>query len=68
MNPDIEYAIKRQLGQAEDNLFRAKLAGRRSDVTQQWGESGQTLQQIIDGYQREVDRWKRALADAAGNF
>lgn len=62
MNDDIEYAVRAQLSIAEDNLYRAKLAGRRSDLTQQWGESGQTLQQIIDGYQSEVDRWKRALA------
>jgi len=62
MNKDVEYAIKAQLGNAEDNLYRATLAAKRCDASQQWGESGQTLQQIINGYQAEVDRWKRALA------
>lgn len=62
MNTDVGIAVIDRLRAAEDNLYRAQLAARRSNLHDQWGESGQTLQQIIDGYQTEVDRWGRALA------
>jgi len=65
MDKDIRYAIQSQIGNARDNLHRAQAAARRFDPTLQYGESGQTLQQIIDGYQAEVDRWERALASLA---
>jgi hypothetical protein len=64
MNKDIEYAVRAQLGMAEDNLCRAKAAARRADPTKPWGESGQTLQEIIGGYEAEVRRWKAALLEA----
>lgn len=58
----LETLIKNDLGCAEDNLFRAKLAARGADVNANWGESGQTLGSIIDQYQRGVDKAKAALA------
>lgn len=60
-NSDVIQAVKSQIANAEDNLFRANAAARSHDASKQWGQSGETLQQIIDGYQAEVDRWKRAL-------
>jgi hypothetical protein len=65
IDEDVAYAIKSQLGNAQDNLHRAKSAARNSDPTKEWGQSGETLQQIIDGYQAEVDRWTRALSSVA---
>jgi hypothetical protein len=59
---DIEKLIRDEIGRAEDNLFRAECAARKHDPRKQWGESGQTLQQIIDGYQAQNDRYLRALA------
>lgn len=65
MNEDIILAVKGRLSAAEDNHYRATCAAKGRDVHQQWGQSGETLQQIIDGYQAEIDRWKRALDDAS---
>lgn len=65
MNQDIVLAVKGRLGAAEDNLYRATRAATGCDPTQQWGQSGNTLQEIIAEYQAEVDRWKRALQDAS---
>lgn len=59
---DLEEAVRGRLGEAEDNLCRAKLAARNRDADAQWGESGETLQQVIDGYQAAVDHWKAALS------
>jgi hypothetical protein len=61
LTSDQQYAIKVQLGNAEDNLHRARHAARGYDATKQWGQSGQTLAQIIQGYEDEVARWKAAL-------
>lgn len=65
LNRDIEYALKQQLGNARDNLVRAKAAARKCDPSELWGESGQTLQKIIDEYAAEVTRWEWALAEAS---
>jgi hypothetical protein len=66
MNDDVRKAVQHQLGNAEDNLYRATAAFRAADLTVQHGQSGQTRGQIIDGYQEEVDRWKAALASLEG--
>jgi hypothetical protein len=58
--------VRIQLGNAADNLCRAQAAARSCDASKQWGQSGQTLHQIIDGYQAEHDRWKRALVALGG--
>jgi hypothetical protein len=65
MNPDVIAAVKSQLSNAEDNLYRAKHAALTCDPSKQWGQSGQTLNEIIAGYDAEVARWKRALADVS---
>lgn len=65
MDKDVAAAINAQLENAKDNLNRASCAGRRHDPSLQWGESGQTLQQIVDGYQAKVLRWEGALARVA---
>lgn len=62
---DIVAAVKDNLSNAKDNLYRAQMAARRSDPSKQYGESGETLQQIIDGYQSSVDRWEKALMEFA---
>lgn len=65
LNPDIEYALKQQFNNARDNLFRAKAAAKLFGPDKPWGGSGQTLQEIIDEYEGEVTRWKRALTEAS---
>lgn len=67
MNPDIIHAVKSQLGNAEDNLHRAKAAFRGLDekrMGEQYGQSGRTRAEIVAEYTAEVERWKRALAEA----
>lgn len=56
--------IENDLGAAQDNLYRAKIAARGRDTSAEWGESGVTLQSLIDGYQRKVDLATSALAEA----
>lgn len=40
------------LGAAQDNLCRARAASRHCDSAAQWGASGQTLNEIIIGYEK----------------
>lgn len=61
MNKDITEALQDKLGNAQDNLYRAKCATRFHDPSQLWGQSGQTLGEIISGYQAGVDRWEAAI-------
>ena len=67
MNEDAITAVRIQLGNAADNLHRARAAARSVDASKPYGQSGKTLQQIVDGYQAEYDRWQQALAAGAGS-
>lgn len=67
MNHDIIEAVQGRLGNAQDNLHRARAAFRGLTVEQmgeQYGESGETRAEVVAGYECEVERWKRALEDA----
>ena len=46
---------RNDLASARDNLIRARGATTGFDATKEWGESGQTLNQIIAGY----EQWER---------
>lgn len=61
MSPRVRALIEAAIGGLEDNLYRAKCAARGHDASKQWGESGKTLQQIIDEYQTELDAMKAEL-------
>ena len=64
-------AAERMLGGAGDNLQRAKLSfGSLSSefMQKQFGQSGQTCQQVLDGYQKEYDEWVSVLAYAKENL
>jgi hypothetical protein len=59
----ILQAIKERRG---DNLERAKAAFRNctpDEMKRQYGQSGNTRQEVIDGYQRHVDEVNAALKD-----
>ncbi len=60
---NIIKAIRSNLGQAEDNLTRAELAARHNPRDDEWGRSGQTLGQIIEGYERERALWRATLTE-----
>lgn len=65
ISADIVYAVKAQLANAEDNLWRAESAFRGlppSKMAEEYGESGQSRQSILDGYRAASARWKAALA------
>lgn len=65
MNPDIKKdlrrAVQQMLGNAEDNLYRAKRSFTGSDLSAQHGQSGKTRAEILAEYQEDYDRWQRAL-------
>ena len=44
-----------------DDLERATSAFRGSDLTQQYGESGNTRQQILDNYRKHVTKVESAI-------
>lgn len=54
-------AVRRKLGIAQDNLYRARCAARGRDAAAQWGESGKTLHQIISEYESAVRELEAAL-------
>lgn len=43
---------QQSLSNAQDNLARAKRAAIECDPAEKWGESEQTLEQIIAGYEK----------------
>jgi len=62
MSDYLRKLVKRDIGMAEDNLCRARIAAGTCNPLTQWGESGQTLQSIIDDYQQWLDKAKTELA------
>ncbi len=63
---DVVQAVQAQLGNAEDNLARARAAFRGMDsreLAKEYGQSGETRGAVLTGYEREVERWKKALAE-----
>jgi tryptophan 2,3-dioxygenase len=62
----IKQALENDLGNAADNLYRARSAfnGLSADAMEgQYGQSGETRQQILDGYQKWYDEAKSVLDD-----
>lgn len=62
---DAVEAVKQMLGNAEDNKARARMAFRgmtHEQLQVQYGQSGSTRGEILEGYSKDVERWKRALA------
>lgn len=62
---DIKRAVQDKIGQAEDNLCRARAAFRNLPpevMNQEYGQSGETRSAIVAGYEADVARWKAALA------
>ena len=47
-------------GAAVDNLARARLAASHQDASKLYGQSGQTLNEIIAGYQKRLDTVQEA--------
>lgn len=57
----IADALKRELGCAEDDLYRARTAARRADPAKEWGDSGQSLATIIAEYETRVAELRAAM-------
>ncbi len=55
---------KQDLANARDNLYRARSAANGRDADLQWGQSGQTLNEIIRGYEDWEREALKALAQA----
>ncbi len=61
MNKAGRDALKNALGNAEDNLYRAKLQQR---AMPDWTSgNGEPVQDLITGYQKLVDELKEALKE-----
>ena len=62
-NPEalVQSLIEREKGGAIDNLARARLAAGMQDASKLYGQSGQTLNEIIAGYQKRLDDVQDAL-------
>lgn len=52
--PRLVELAENDLAQAKDNLYRAKCAVGWCDPNQPYGQSGQTLNDIIAGYERWI--------------
>lgn len=65
MNDDVRRAVEDKLLVAQDNLHRTKAAwaglGTKT-MNDVYSESGKTRQDILSVYEREVERWTKALA------
>ena len=57
----LEKLIKKDLGDAQDNLYRAKLSASPANIHKQWGNNGRTLGEIISGYAKWETEAKEAL-------
>jgi len=62
MKVEIRRIIRASLGVADDDLHRAKTRFAGTDLSVQWGESGQTKQEILNGYQDRVILLNQCLA------
>jgi hypothetical protein len=63
---DVVQAVQAQLGNAEDNLARARMAFGRmgsKELAKQHGQSGETRGAVLASYEREVERWRKALVE-----
>lgn len=56
------YCVKQSLSNCQDNIHRANLAAQHNPLDKEWGQSGKTLGQIIDGYKQEELDLATALA------
>lgn len=66
MSNDVIQAVRQRLANAQDDLSRANMAfGRMTpdQLKEQHGQSGRTRGEIYRGYQDEVARWEKALAE-----
>ena len=55
MTSRLRKLAEQDLAMARDNLARARSAAYGRDASLQWGQSGQTLNEIIQGY----EKWER---------
>jgi len=53
--------IKREVGAVDDNLIRANLAARSHPLDERYGQSSQTLGEIIEGYEAQKRRAEEVL-------
>ena len=55
---------RQDLAMARDNLYRARMAAKGIDISQQWGQSGESLAEIIAGYENWEASELRTVAEA----
>jgi len=60
MSEYLKRLAENDLGNARDNLCRARAAAKSGDPSRQWGQSGQTLNDIIRGY----EEWEAKALEA----
>ena len=64
MTPADKVELLRILeGARGDDLFRAQLAFKGSNLDEQWGQSGRTKREILAGYQEHEATIKRLIQE-----
>lgn len=61
----IERALRDDIARAGDNVMRARRSFRGQRMDSLYGESGQTCQAILDGYEAELSSANAAIKDFA---
>jgi len=62
MRSAVARVVKGSMAVAKDDLHRATVSFRGQDLSQQYGESGKTRQEILEGYRRRCDHLGKCLA------
>ena len=57
----IEGLVQEDIDRATDNIVRARARARVGDSTREYGESGRTLNDIIEGYQKAETEVSKTL-------
>lgn len=57
----VRELIVLHIGGYKDNLYRARHAAAQMDSSKQYGQSGQTLDEIIAGYEEPMQKWEAIL-------
>ncbi len=71
MKQTILKLIDREIGGASDNIYRAKAGFRGrspTEMQQNYGQSGESCQSILDGYLSQEEKYQKLRAWAEKNI
>ncbi len=65
MNKHKQFILKQMRGSRPDNFYRAQAAFRGlsdDQMNEQYGQSGRTRREILEGYREHLTEWDAAIA------